>query len=95
MTDSARSALHAHIKSATPQDDTERALVAVEAAERLAVKAHAAMRDGGDRRAELLLVQLVAVTSQVTASLVKDQDRSDRISRAAGDRVRQALDEVY
>lgn len=85
-----------------------RALVAVEVAERLSVKAHQALgeipeRDLWDspspivdavKRAQALLEELATTTTNTTCSLVKDQTRSDRISRAASASVRRSLERV-
>lgn len=92
-----------------PFDTVEaRALVTVEASERLSVQAHQALAaiPEGDlsmaplsvldaiQRAQALLEELAVTTTSTTCSLVKDQTRSDQISRAASASVRRSLERI-
>ena len=91
-----------------PTSTETRALVAVEAAERLSVQAHQALAGipEGDlamaplsvvdaiHRAQALLEELATTTTNTTCSLVKDQAWSDQISRTASASVRRSLESI-
>lgn len=88
-----------------PAPDTTRALVTVEAAERLVVRAYqplAALSDDDLRMAPLsvaaavqqaraILAETANVTTTTTVSMVKDQDWSDEISRGASESVTKTM----
>lgn len=92
--------------TALPRDPaTTRALVTVEAAERLAVRAHKALDEAHDddlrmaplsvyaavQEARALLAEITTITTHTTCSMVKDQAWSDEISRQASERVQRSM----
>jgi hypothetical protein len=74
--------------------EEKRALVTVEVAERLAVRAQGAIAAGKSDLALHLLEELTAATTSRTATAVKDADLSDEISLLAGDQVLRAVARV-
>jgi hypothetical protein len=71
-----------------------KALVTVEVAERLAVLAAGAIRDGQTDEALALLEELTALTTSRTATAVKSQANSDVIGMRAAAQVRMAVERV-
>jgi hypothetical protein len=74
--------------------EEQKALVTVEAAERLAVLAAGAIRDGQTDEALALLEELTVLTTSRTATAVKSQATSDVIGAWATAEVRGAVERV-
>lgn len=79
-----------------PQEELD-ALIAIETAERLAVRAHGLIGKGDPeslRQASALLVALTEITTTRTCTAVKRQSLSDAIASTARQRVREIVDTV-
>lgn len=73
-------------------DSEFKALITVETAERLAVKAYHAIESGDLDEAKRILAALTDETTSRTATAVKDQHVSDAIAAKAAEAVRTVLD---